>query len=184
MAEKKSTKNNKNMIIGCCVAAVAVIAIIIAVIVINANKGLSDAYFVSDGSKYVLTMDADEMDLDGEEEFAPVKTHIVYTYSGDEITGMKAYYEFADEATAKKAFDYYNDADSSEEFKEVALDGKYVILTANESDYENLTASDVKQQIEFMEMLKNVDLEDTDDTSDTDDSDIVEEDVVDVDSEE
>lgn len=181
MAEKKSTKNNKNLIIGCCVAVAVIIAIIITVVVLSANKGLSDAYFVSDDSKYVLTMDADEMGFEEGEEFTPVKTHVVYTYSGDEITSMKAYYEFADEATAKKAFDYYNSADTSEEFKEVALDGKYVILTANESEYEDLTASDVKQQIEFMEMLKNMNVDDTEDASDVDEVEDVD---VEVDEEE
>jgi len=169
MANK--AKNNKNLIIGICAAVVVVIVVIVAIVL--ATRGgsaqLNDSYFVSDDTKYVLTLETD----DSEEEYAPVKTHVVYFYSGDDVTGMKAYYEFADAASAKDAFDYYKEAMEGEDYQDISMDGKYIIVTSNESAYEDLTASDVKQQIEFMEMLKNMDL-----TEQTDDTDIeVEEDV-------
>lgn len=162
MAEK-STKNNKNLIIGICAAVVVIVVIIIAVVLATGGGkggvigGLNDSYFVSDDTKYVLTLDADDMYIE-DTDYAPLKSHLVYTYSGDEVTGLKAYYEYADASAASAAYEFYQ-ANNDGSFKEVALDGKYLILTANEEEYEGLTASDVKQQIEFMQMLNNMDLD-------------------------
>ena len=147
MVEKRTKKDNKSVIVGGICIAMVIIAIIIvaAVVAINTNK-LGDSYFVSDNNKYVLTME-----YDGSEEednaYAPLKSHLVYAYSGDEITGVKAYYEFADEATAKKAYDFYSENNDGA-YKSVALEGKYVILEANESVYEDMSASDVKTYID------------------------------------
>ena len=159
MAEKakKSRKDNKNLIIGCCAAFVLVVAIIITVVVLN-NNTLNDSYFVSDNTKYVLTIEADEMDS-SDEEFAPVKTHQVFTYDGDKITSMKTYYVFADGNTAKTAFDALKkelEGQEQEQLANMELNGKYVIVTASEDSYKDLTASDIKQQIEFLEKLKNM----------------------------
>lgn len=158
----KAKKDNKNLIIGICAAVVVVVVIVIAVVLATRGTKLNDDYFVSDDTKYVLTVETGDLytDDDDSDEVVPVKTHLVYTYSGDEITGLKAYYEFADDAAAKTAYDQYVEADLSNEYASIELDGKYVILTANASEYEDLTADDVKQRIEFMEMLNNMDLTD------------------------
>ena len=163
----KTTKNNKNLIIAICAAVVAIVivAVVVVILVTGKNKGgvpiggLNDAYFTSDDTKYVLNMDAEDMYIE-DEAYAPLKSHLVYTYSGDKITGLKAYYEYADASAASTAYDFYQ-ANNDGTFKEVALDGKYLILTANAEEYENLTPEDVKQQIEFMEMLNNMDTEET-----------------------
>lgn len=156
----KANKDNKNLIIGICAAVVVVIIIIVAVILATRNSGgLDDSYFVSDNTKYVLTYDSEDMAIEDDEEYVPVKTHFVYTYNEDEVTGLKAYYVFANDKDAKAAFNYYNE-NMGDEFAEIELDGKYVILTANASEYEDMTPSDIKQQIEFMEMLKEIDTED------------------------
>ena len=170
MADKP--KNNKNMIIGICAAAVVIVIVVVVAIILatrgGGSQGLSDSYFVSDGTKYVLTLDSEE----SEDEHPPLKTHLVYTYSGDEITGLKAYAEYADEKTAEAALAYYKDA-YHDSYKDISLNGKYIVLTANETEYEGVTASDVKQQIEFMEMLKNMDTDEDVDEGDV----VVEEDV-------
>lgn len=153
--EKQSKKNNKGAIIGGCIAAAIVIIAIVIVCVVMLNKNsYNDAYFVSDGSKYVITYDQDELDLDESSEYVPLKSHLVYYYSGDKITDMKAFYEFADENTAKSAFELYKEAGDGN-FKEISLSGKYVIITANDSEYADYTASDIKSQIEFNETFKN-----------------------------
>ena len=182
MANKKAKNKggNKNIIIGACCAVVVVVVIVVAIVLaVTSGNRLGDAYFVSDDTKYVLTVESDDMVIDEEEEaYAPVKTHLVYTYSGDEITGLKAYYEYADNASAKAAYDYI--LSSGEETGEVAIDGKYVIITAAPEEYEGLTASDVKQQVEFMEMMKSMNTEGTDESGNIDDSGdeaVVEEDV-------
>lgn len=169
-AKGKSKGNNKNLIIGICCAVVVVVVIVVAIVLaVTSGNRLGDAYFVSDDTKYVLTVESDDMVIDEEEEaYAPVKTHLVYTYSGDEITGLKAYYEYADNASAKAAYDYI--LSSGEETGEVAIDGKYVIITAAPEEYEGLTASDVKQQVEFMEMMKNMDTSGAEEAGDVDGS--------------
>ena len=175
----KSKKDNKNVIIGvvCAVVAVIVIAIIAAVVATSGKSGLSDVYFQSDGQKYVLTIETDQTAIEETDEaYVPVKTHLVYTYSGDQITGLKLYYEYADEDTAKKALEEMKSAAGSEDLGEVVVEGKYVIATAPEDQYKDLTASDVKAQIEFMESLKNMNLEDY--GTDSTDGEVVEEGVV------
>lgn len=167
----KAKKDNKNLIIGICAAVVVVIVVVVAIIL--ATRGgsaqLNDSYFVSDDTKYVLTLETEN----SEEEYTPVKTHMAYFYSGDDVTDMKVYYEFTDEAAAKAALDYYKESMEGEDYKDIALNGKYIVVASNESAYEDLTANDVKQQIEFMEMLKNMDL-----SNQTDDADVeVEEDI-------
>lgn len=165
MAEK-AKKNNKNLIIGICVGVLLIA--IVAVAIFFATKGgtgigtanLSDAYFVSDDTKYVLTMDGDSSE---EEEPSPVKTHLVYTYSGDTITGMTTYMEFTDAATAKSALEVYKSMEDQTGVKNLSVNGKYVVVEMTEDQYNNMTASDVKEQIDFMEMLKNADLNDIND---------------------
>ena len=157
MAEKaKVKKDNKNLIIGCIAALVLVVAIIITIVVVVNNNSLNDGYFVSDGSKYVLTIEADEVGSD--DQYAPLKTHLVYTYDGDKITSMKTYYAYADGDSAKAAFEALKKEVGDEaQVAAMELNGKYIVVTAGEESYKDLTASDVKQQIEFMEKLKNMD---------------------------
>ena len=160
----KNNKNNNNLIIGICaaIAAVVIIAVIVIVLIMNKGKGglggINDSYFVSDDTKYVLNLDADDIYVENT-EYAPLKSHLVYTYSDDAITGLKAYYEYSDNSSAEAAYNFYQE-NNDNTYKEVALDGKYLILTANEDEYQNLSPSDVKQQIEFMEMLNNMNTDD------------------------
>ena len=161
MAEE--SKNNKGLITGICAAVVVVIIIIVAIVLGARGGGLNDSYFVSDGSKYVLNLDADDIAFD-EEEYAPIKTHLVYTYEGDKVTSLKAYYEYETAEAAQAAYSYINET-QADAYKSITVDGKYVVLEANEEDYADVSPDDVKQQIEFMEALKDMDLsEDEDET--------------------
>lgn len=153
MAKKK---NSKSIIIGACIAAAAIIVIILAVVFAAKGSELSDSYFVSDGSKYVITMDRNDLGLDESAELVTI--HQVYTYLGDEITGAKAYYEYASEDLAKAAYDEIN-ANEGNSFKSITLNGKYVILEADKSEYEELTLSSLKQ---LMEGEQNTDSEEGD----------------------
>ena len=161
MAENR--KPNKNLIIGvCAVLVIAAVAIVLAIIFINKNKnGVNDSYFVSDNTKYVLSLDMEE---DSEEEYLPLKTHAVYFYKGNQITDLKTYLEYKDASSAKEAYDHVKENDGAS-YKEIYVDGKYIVLVSNETEYENTTASDVKEQIDFIESLKNFDFE-------TDDEDV------------
>lgn len=164
----KNQKNNKNIIIGACIA-VLILAIIVVAIVFTTkgNVQLNDAYFVSDNTKYVLTVDEEDLDIDDRAEHKPLKTHIVYPYSGDNITGMITYLEYTDGAAAEAAFEAYKDYEQSE-VKNLSVNGKYLIVEMSEDQYSDLKASDVKQQIEFMEMLKNINIDEETDSESTD----------------
>lgn len=168
---KKTKDNKKSLIVGLCVAAAVVLLIVVTVLlVMRNNPTIDDSYFVSDGSKYVLTLSETDVAMN-DEEYNPVKTHLVYTYSGDEITGLKVYYEYADNDTAKLAADYIKQNYSEETKGEISVNGKYVVLTCTEEEYKDLTATDVKEQIELMELIEDM----GDDVEE--DGDVVEEDI-------
>ncbi len=159
MANNTKRGNNRNKIIGICCAVVVVILLIIAIVAaIFANMGYNDAYFQSDDSKYVLTID--NMEEIGEDEEVdpsmPLKTHYVYYYDGDNITEVKLFSEFGDADAAQTAYDdlLASEEGVEENYKSIETNGKYVILTFLDTDYEGLTASDVKAQID---MLNNAD---------------------------
>lgn len=179
MADKKAKKDNKNLIIGVCAALAVVVVIIVAIVLATRGTRLDDSFFVTDGTKYVATMEGDEMSF-GDDDVSPVKTHVVYFYSDGKVTDMKSYYEFADEASAKKMYDAYKEYED-EEIGSYELNGKYVVLTASASQYEGMTADDAKQQVEFMKMLEEMDdaevVEEGDtegDAEDVDDNDVME----------
>ena len=157
----RSKKDNKNVIVGSICAVVVVVVVVIVAIVLATSGGnrLNDNYFQSDGQKYVLTIETDQAAIENTEEaYVPIKTHLVYTYSDNKITGLKYYYEYADEDTAKKALEEMQKS-AGNEVGEIAAEGKYLIITAPEDQYKDLTAADVKTQIEFMESLKKANSE-------------------------
>lgn len=156
MANKKAKKDNKSLIaIICGVVAVVVVVVVIAVaLATSGGNTLNDNYFKSDDTKYVLTLETDTETLEEDSDsYTPVKTHYVYNYEGDAITGHKVYFEYADADTAKAAFDAI--VEVGEDTSAMEVTSKYIIITAAPEDYEGLTASDVKQQIEFIEMVQS-----------------------------
>ncbi|MBR3132376.1 hypothetical protein IKG33_03135 [Candidatus Saccharibacteria bacterium] len=181
MAEK--TKDKKNIIIGICVLAIVVVALVVTFILMSRRGGLgglNDAFFTSDGTKYVLTLDGSKMVFD-DEAYAPVKTHTVYYYSGDKITGKEVYYEYEDEEAAKTAATYYKNINDNEYYKEIKSDGKYVIMVANESLYENSTTTDVKEYIESIQSQNTTEEAPTEESENSDTEGIIIEDASDED---
>lgn len=133
----------------CIVAIVASLLVIMVAVMINSFGG--NNLFVSDGTKYVLNVEAEE---DNDENI--VATHVIYYYKDDEITGVKTYYEFATANDAKSAYSSLQELMDDEEDKNTyELSGKYVIIVSPEEDYADMTASDVKSYIELYEKLQN-----------------------------
>ena len=158
MAEtaEKTTNNKQGPIIAICIGVILVVAIIVAIVIALNNNGISSTnYFESNDTQLVMTLDANELITSGE-EFAPLRARIVYKYSGDKITDVTSYYEFENSNSAKAGLDYLI-AQNEGNYKDIYIDGNYVVIVSNESDYSDLTIKDVKDQIEFMEMLKNAD---------------------------
>ena len=162
-AKTKSTKTNqpnKNLIIGICVAVIAVVVICVAAFFATRSPKIDDSYFVSDGTKYVIQMDSDELMSDGVSN-VPTKAYYVYTYSGDKITGMFIYAEFANESTAKTALEEYKKADQ-DGVKGISTNGKYVVIEMTDEQYSDMTASELKTYIDFMNSSEDVDIDDSD----------------------
>ncbi|MBQ1373301.1 hypothetical protein IIY66_00650 [Candidatus Saccharibacteria bacterium] len=150
MAQKAKAKptNNKNLIISACIAVVVVAVVAVAIFFATRGPQLNDSYFVSDGSKYVVAMDSEDFASDGITN-APVKAYAVYTYSGDKITGMITYAEFANEATAKAALEEYKKV-SLDGVKSISTNGKYVVIEMSDDQYSDMTASELKAYIDFI----------------------------------
>jgi hypothetical protein len=109
----------------------------------RSNPNTDEAFFTSDGTKYVIESDT----LSVVAKDGPVAAYDVYYYSGDRITEHKAYYEFADEETAKEALSDYQKMDD-DGVGAVELDGRFVVLVAKPSQFENMTVEMVKQWAE------------------------------------
>lgn len=162
MAEKVKGKKNQGLIICLCIAVVAIIAIIIFAIIMISNRnsglvGLNDDYFTSDNSKLVIPMEGYEVYIEDDLPI-PTKYYAVYRYNGDEITELKTYYLYDDDAKAKTIYDYYTD-NYKRYYDAINLDGKYMILSIPAADYEGITVSDVKKQIESMQESAQNELE-------------------------
>ena len=165
MAKKK---DNKSLIMAICGVVAAIVLVVVIAVVVMTKKGIDESFFVSDDTKYVLSLDVNNamMDIDTD-EYVPEKAYLIYFYSGDEVTGLKMYYKYADNATAKKAAETLNGQKSeSDEIEKVEADGDYVIITAGKTTYEGMTAEDAKQQVEFMEMLQNMNFDDSESEDD------------------
>ena len=148
--EKKKLK--KNLLVA-VIGAVAAIVTVLVLVFSHGGGELNENWFQSDNSKLVLTIESDPT-MVAENEQTPINSHLVYTYSDETVTSLKVYYQYENTVKAKTAYDTLHDSNNGQ-YKDVLLDGRYVVLVAVDSEYEHLKASDVKQQIDFMEMMKN-----------------------------
>jgi len=165
MAKKSKKKNNKNFLfVGICAAVATAVVIIAAILIANYNNTLDDSFFVSDNSKYVLALEPNDISFE-DTEYNPIKAYYVYFYSGDKITGLKAYLEYTDNTAAKAAANYFKENYSDDSTNNIAINNKYVIFSAPEEEYQSLTTASVKEQIELLESIKNADTEEENENS-------------------
>ena len=149
------TNNNKKVLfIG--IGAIIVVIIAIIILVTSMQKtGLNDSFFISDGTKYVIPIEGDEISIT-EGTIRPAKKYVVYYYQGDTITDAKEYYLYNSTADAKKMYQQLKE-NAPANYQAIAIDGKYVILTASSSAYEGKTATEIKQYIEFLNDMQSPD---------------------------
>lgn len=169
------TNNNKKLLtVGICAIAAVAIAIIIAVIVMqkpNSNNSL----FTSDNTKYVVPISSDEISFDSDLT-RPTQIYAIYYYQDDTITGLKEYYLFEQESDTKAAYDYYREHDSAN-YKAITIDGKYLILTANESEYEGKTPEEIRQYIEFLQNVEPTESDNAEDNTFDENGETIEADI-------
>ena len=102
---------------------------------------VTDDFFVSDDTKTTIDISPTNNNATSDHQ-----TRTVYEYDdNDNVISMKTYFEYADEAAASTAYASLKD---QPEFKNSELKGKYIIVTADESQFKGLTASDIRQQAE------------------------------------
>ncbi len=101
-------------------------------VVINGEG--SDPILVSDDTKLAFKIGATQI--------------VVYYYEGETITKKEAYIDYKTEDEAKKVAAQYNDGTKSlsdiGNVKSATSQGKYVVMTYNESEYDYLTFSKIK----------------------------------------
>lgn len=81
-------------------------------------------------------------------------TYMVYTFSGDRITGYSAYTEFENVAAAQIALNEYN-KDPDEEVRRAYIDGNKLYFEYDETVYGDLTVSEVKLTYSLLESFGN-----------------------------
>ena len=148
MAEE-GEKNNNKLIAIIAGAVLAIAAVVIAIIIIN-NKGetLDDNFFKTSDSKIVISNTSNSSD-----PTVAKKVHQVYTIDGDKITGLKVYSEFESEQAAKEADSKpeVEEAMKTGNYKDHKVQGKFIIITLNDSMYESLTVEQLKMTAEALE---------------------------------
>ncbi len=141
-------KEKKRIINGKTVFSVFIVLLLIAVVttLFFMNRvTYDDDYFVTDDTKIVLSMDAKTTGFE-DSKYVPPITHVVYYYSGDEITGVKVFYEYKDNEVARKANEKIS-MDGKDWANSKALNGKYIIFSMNKDEYEGVTATDTRESV-------------------------------------
>lgn len=151
-SNNKESSSNYGKIICLIIGIVAIIAVIFAVVFAVKRNTLNDDFFVSDSTKLVLTLENNYQEEGA--TIVPTKSHLVYYYSGDKITGVKYYYEFPSNEKATEAFNELNTNDDFDD-NNYALSGKYIIFTFPTSQYENLTVEEIRSYLEEFEQEQN-----------------------------
>jgi uncharacterized membrane protein YvbJ len=148
---KRSKFNKRTILYGACfVASVVFIGVIIWAFATFLNKpALDENFFVSNDNKSTISLTPEQSDPNTNKSH--VQTYIVYDFDGDNVSGLKTYFEYTDEEAAAIAFEENKD---QPEFKNSELDGKFIVVTAEEDQYKGLTASDVRQQEAALERLQ------------------------------
>ena len=165
MVKKTSRKTKKNDRLMFWVFAVLILLIIIAVtvVVVLANRpdpNTDEKFFETNDSQFVIESDVPETRNEALGNNVPVKSFNIYYRDGDTITGYKLYYEFANEEAARNALSYYQGL-KNEGIDSVELDGKYIVVSGNKSQYEGMTYEFIKQ---WTELIKTAE-EKTEETS-------------------
>lgn len=176
MVEKTTKRNNKGTIIGICTVILSIVIVVVLAVAV-ARRGESpvtggDLFFVTDDTKYVLDYDGKTI-FDPDFEHDVMKVYSVFFHSDNKITGLKTYFEFATEGDATNALEdiktIYEESYSIYGKKiddYIAVEGRYVALTALEEDYSVYKPEDIELQIKYNEEHKNDDeayLEEEDD---------------------
>ena len=139
-------KKRVRLINGKTIFSVVIVAllIVVTVVLINMNGKVTynDDYFKSDDSKIVSTFVSDVEEFSAN-QIVPVKSYMVYYYSGNKINNVKVFYKFENFEQTEEA-NKYLDVGSLEWADAKEVNGEYLIIQMNNSEYEELTTEIVR----------------------------------------
>lgn len=76
---------------------------------------------------------------------------LVFYYKDNEITGLEHYYEYENEAEAKKQYDIDKDSlKNNVSIKNISLSGKYVVYTMAADQYEGKKVDEIKSSYSYL----------------------------------
>ena len=79
-------------------------------------------------------------------------TYMVFTYSGEKITGFTAYEEYASAYAAQLALEEYN-KDPDPDVAKVYLKGRYLVAEFKDSEYTTFSVSELKQAMSYLQEM-------------------------------
>lgn len=112
---------------------------------------------VIENSNENKTNDSDDLKLYSDNNkivFESGQGKMVFTYSGNKITGYSLYMEYENATLANVAANVLK-ANNDSEIKNISTQGKYVVIEYNESEYEDLTVEDVKTAYSYLKEVKD-----------------------------
>lgn len=145
---KKPHKFSKTTLIYLVCALVSIISIIAIIIIVLSKPKIDDSYFVSDDTKTVVSLSPNDQTTGSGSH---INTFVVYTYDGDNVVGLKTYFEYTDVDSASAALESYK---SKPEFSNVEQNDKYIIVSSDTEQFKGLTADDVRQQAEAIQKMQ------------------------------
>jgi hypothetical protein len=146
---KRKRLINFKTIFSVVIVALLVVVVIVLVTMMNKEPVYNDDYFKSDNTKIVLLANSEQPEDD---EKNPIKTYMVYYYSGDNITGVKQFYQFKSDEVANSVGKDIS-ADDMDWVKSIVIKGPYIIFELTEDQYEGVTITQVRESVESLEAL-------------------------------
>ena len=141
--------SKKNLTYAVCgLIVIVAVGVLTWTLISRLNRGVSEeTTFASNDNQTTITIEP--TDTGSNSNISHTRT--VYEYDGDNVVGMKTYFEYADNEAAKSAYESLKD---QPEFKGAEVVDKYIIVTADPSQFKGLTADDIRQQAEAIEQFQ------------------------------
>ncbi len=87
--------------------------------------------------------------------FANGTNKLVFYYSGNKITAYHAYYDYSDTTTATAALAAFKSAhEEDDSVKKIYTKGNYIVVEFAESEYEDMTVSELKTAYSYLEEVQ------------------------------
>lgn len=150
MTKKKQKKIDYKTWILVGLSVIGLVLIIAVILSFTQNEKIESSYFHDDEGKIVLTMEREMAALD-DSKYEPWITHVVYYHDGSKVTNVRAFYEYSTEEEAKEAFLNLSLGDFADSKK---INGRFVIFQVKDTQYKDLTLSELKNNVENLKEIE------------------------------